>query len=93
MIAQEVVGLEVLEAEAGAASGVDLDDALDAERVRIIAFGFCNDRGRSGSRRRRGGSGGRCGGRADGRDTRIVRLRNNGGLQGGGSGARLGPNG
>ena len=37
-VAQEVIGLEVLEAEAGAAGGVDLHHAGDAERVRIVAF-------------------------------------------------------
>ena len=47
VVLQEVVGLEVLEAEAGTAGGVDLDDAGNAERVRVVALG----RGRS----RRGG--------------------------------------
>ena len=57
MVAQEVVGLEVLEAEARAAGGVDLHDARDAERVRIVAL--CR-----GVRRRGGGAGGRAGGTA-----------------------------
>ena len=34
LVAQEVVGLEMLEAEARAAGGVDLHHARDAERVR-----------------------------------------------------------
>ncbi len=57
--AQEVVGLEVLEAETGAAGGVDLNHALDAEAVRIVAFGLCDGW--------RGGGGGRCGGRRSSR--------------------------
>ena len=47
MIAQEVELLEMLEAEARPAGGVDLDRARDAERVRIVAFG-----GRTWRRRR-----------------------------------------
>ena len=38
LVAQEVIGLEMLEAEAGAAGGVDLHHARDAERVRIVTF-------------------------------------------------------
>src|SRR5581483_8432827 len=71
VVAQEVVLLEVLEAEAGTAGGVDLDRAGDAQRVGIGAFrGSDRGGGRSGSRDRgsgrrqrrtgrRGGSGGR----------------------------------
>ena len=44
LVAQEVELLEMLEAESGAAGGVDLDGAADAERVGIVA-------GRAGSRR------------------------------------------
>jgi hypothetical protein len=35
-IAQEVVGLEVLKAETGAACGIDFNHACDAECVRVI---------------------------------------------------------
>ena len=60
MVAQEIVGLEVLEAEAGTAGGVDLHDALDAERVRVFAFRDCRlgcgSWGRRGGRRRCGGA-------------------------------------
>src|SRR6185437_15237428 len=37
VVTQEVVGFEVLEAEARTASGIDLNRTLDAERVRIGA--------------------------------------------------------
>ena len=70
LVAQEVVLLEVLEAEARAAGGVDLDRAADAERVRIGALRR-RDRARRGRARRRGSRGGcrrgrRCGGRTGG---------------------------
>ena len=39
VVAQEVVLLEMLEAEARTAGGVDLDRARNAERIRIVAFG------------------------------------------------------
>ena len=51
LVAQEVKLLEMLEAEAGAAGGVDLDGAGDAERVGIVA-GRTGPRGRC----RRGGT-------------------------------------
>jgi hypothetical protein len=54
MVAQEVIGLEMLEAEAGSAGGVDLDDAGDAERVRVFAF---RRRGRAPPPTRRPGEG------------------------------------
>ena len=38
VVAQEIVLLEMFEAEAGAAGGVDFDDAGDAQRVRIFAL-------------------------------------------------------
>ena len=62
LVAQEVELLEMLEAEAGAAGGVDLDGAADAERVRIVAGGS------GGLRSGRGGwsRGGRCGAAAGG---------------------------
>ena len=37
VVAQEIVGFELLEAEAGAAGGIDLNHARDAERIRIPA--------------------------------------------------------
>jgi hypothetical protein len=37
LVAQEVIGLEVLKTEARAAGGVDFDNPRHAERVRIIA--------------------------------------------------------
>ena len=40
MVAQEIELLEVLEAEAGSARGVDFDDAGDAERIGIGAGGL-----------------------------------------------------
>ena len=49
LVAQEVVGLEVLEPETRAARGVDFNHARDAERIRIVASRFC----RRGCRRRR----------------------------------------
>ncbi len=52
LVAQEVELLEMLEAEAGAAGGVDLDGAADAECVGIVA-GRTGPRGRC----RRGGRG------------------------------------
>src|SRR4029450_11768408 len=63
-LAQEVVGLEVLETETGPTGGVDLDRAEDPERVRIArAGGACaRRRGRRGGRRGRGGGGGGGGG-------------------------------
>ena len=39
MVAQEVVSFEMLEAETGAAGGVDLHHARNAECVRIVALG------------------------------------------------------
>ena len=57
--AQEVVALEMLEAEAGAAGGVDLDDARHAECI-----GIARARRGRGRRRRRSGSG--CGRRLGG---------------------------
>ena len=51
VVAQEVVLLEMLEAEARAAGGVDLDGAGHAERIRIVALAPRT------SRRRRGASG------------------------------------
>ena len=39
LVLEEVVGLEMLEAEARTACGVDLDDARDAHRIRVGAFG------------------------------------------------------
>jgi hypothetical protein len=46
VVAQEIELLEVLEAEAGPARRVDLDDPGDAERIRIRAGGFCRCRRR-----------------------------------------------
>ena len=64
VVAQEVVGLEVLEAEAGAAGGVDLDHALDAERIRIVTFGLGHDwrggRGGGGAAAGAGAAAGPC---------------------------------
>ena len=45
MVAEEVELLEVLEAEAGTAGGVDLDGTGDAKRVRIVAGGAGRLRG------------------------------------------------
>ena len=53
LVAQEIELLEMLEAETGAAGGVDFHDAADAQRVRVGASGF---RGRRGGRWCRGGS-------------------------------------
>ena len=60
VVAQEVIGLEVLEAEAGRAGGVDFHHALDAEGFRIVAFlfGQCRERGRGLLGHRRGRSSG-----------------------------------
>ena len=54
LVAQEVEILEMLEAETGAASRIDLDGAADTERVGIVA-------GRTGRDRRRRRGGGRSG--------------------------------
>ena len=37
VLAQKIVGFEVLEAEAGPAGGIDLHDTRDAERIRVLA--------------------------------------------------------
>src|SRR6185312_4531200 len=61
LVAQEVIGLEVVEAEAGTTGGVDLDGTLHAERVRVAALGRNGCRRCGGSRSsgwRRCGSGG-----------------------------------
>ena len=68
---QEIVGLEMLEAEAGAAGGVNLDDARNAERVRIVALGVAA----AGAARRRAPSGGRWGWAAPGGGGRRHRDR------------------
>src|SRR5262249_44405678 len=54
-LAQEIMALEVLEAEAGASRGVDLDHPRDPQGIGIAA------RGRHGGGHRRGLSGGRGG--------------------------------
>jgi hypothetical protein len=59
VVAQEVEFLEVLKAKTRPASGVDLDNPSDAERVRIGARRFCRRGGRS--RRRRSRRCRRCG--------------------------------
>ena len=54
VVAQEVELLEMLEAEARAAGGVDLDRAGDAERIRIVALGRRTSRRRQERAARRG---------------------------------------
>ena len=44
VVTQKVIRLEMLEAEAGAAGGVDLDDAGNSECIRIVAFCCCGCR-------------------------------------------------
>src|SRR5262245_45720221 len=65
LLLEEVEFLEVLEAEAGTARGVDLDGAADTERVRIAASRARGLRRLRRGRGRRGWSrcgSGRCGG-------------------------------
>src|SRR5262245_62341057 len=59
LIAKKIVGLEMLESEAGSASRVDLDNAGNSKGVGIIAFRGCGSRSWPGSLR--GLSPGRCG--------------------------------
>src|SRR6187551_1107522 len=55
VVAQEVVGFEMLETEPGSPGGVDLNRASNAERIRVVTFcrSWCRRRCRSGATRRR----------------------------------------
>src|SRR5689334_3291826 len=44
MITQEIVGLEMLEAKAGSAGSVDLDNTGNPEGIRVVAFCSCGRR-------------------------------------------------
>src|SRR5512143_4236830 len=55
VVTQEIVGLEVFEAEARPSGRVDLDHTSDAECIRIIACRCCRRRRRGWRCRRRGG--------------------------------------
>ena len=44
VVAQKVISFEMLEAEAGPAGGVDLDDAGNSECIWIVAFCCCGRR-------------------------------------------------
>src|SRR4029450_5907037 len=59
LVAEKIIGLEMLESKAGSASRVNLDNAGNSKGVGIVAFRGCGSRGWPGSLR--GLSRGRCG--------------------------------
>ena len=77
VFAQEIVGLELLEAEAGPAGGIDLHNAGDAERIRIPA-GWTRRSGDIGTVERRECNGARGRLKRDRRRRRRLRLRRRG---------------